>query len=110
MKNIKPLYSVGDKLKITKEFLDKTGWVGNDNYDYFIVDSFRSYIYRYNTPIIDGEYALYYIVSAVRENPFHNTGAAYRFDVEDINLLPKYKKGSGNKTTSAYERFFTAFS
>lgn len=94
--NVKPIHSVGDKLKITKEFLDKTKWAGNTrDYDYFIVDSFRTNIYHYDTPIINGEYALYYIVSAVKINPFHNSGAAYRFDVEDINTLPKYKKGVG---------------
>ena len=103
--NVKPRYGVGDKLKITKGFLDKTKWSGNTrDYDYFVVDSFRTNIYQYDTPIIDGDYALYYIVRAVKLNPFHDTGAAYRFNVADINLLPKYKKGSGNKTTTAYER------
>jgi hypothetical protein len=42
-----PIYKVGDKLKITQEFLDRTKWSGNDNYNYIQVDSFSPYEYSY---------------------------------------------------------------
>jgi len=89
--NEKPIHKVGDKLKITQEFLDKTKWSGNDNYDYIQVDSFRSYVYHYDTPIIDGEYAKYYCVSGHRVKPYYNSGTAFKFHVADINVLPIWK-------------------
>jgi hypothetical protein len=91
MKNEKPLYKVGDKLKITQEFLDKTKWSANDNYDYLRVESFRSYISHEKTPIIDGDYAKYYIISGNRINPHYYSGDAFRFYVWEINMLPKYE-------------------
>lgn len=87
----KPIYSVGDKLKITQEFLDRTKWSDNNNYDYIQIDAFRQGEYHYDTPIIDGEYAREYSVSGHRINPHYTTGrSCYRFWVQDINTLPKF--------------------
>jgi len=88
--NEKPKFSINDKLKISQEFLDKTKWAGNDNFDYLQIDSFRSGIYHHDTPIIGDDYALYYCVSGHRDNPYYTTGTnVFKFDVSEINILNK---------------------
>lgn len=85
---VKPIYKVGDKLKLTQEFLDKTKWPYN--FDYIQVDSFRTDEYHYDTPIINGEYARYYCISGWNVKPFYTTGTAFKFWISEINMLPLY--------------------